>query len=117
MRGGEAAGADACGAQHGGRVCADGSFAIGAGDVDCFPGGGAAQDQAVDASQAWRDHVISVAGLESYMESVDIGSDKLHVTLSGNIYVQNRYTFVALTIMLRPYAPQVHGNIYRLLCA
>lgn len=63
MRGGEAAGADACGAQHGGCVCADGSFAIGAGDVDCFPGEGAVLDQAADASQAWRDHVIIVVGL------------------------------------------------------
>lgn len=60
MRGGEATCADAGGAQHGGRICADGSFAIGAGDVDRFPGEGAVLDQAADASQAWRNHVIIV---------------------------------------------------------
>lgn len=67
MRGGEATCADAGGAQHGGRICADGSFAIGAGDVDRFPGEGAVLNQAADASQAWRDHVIIVVvgrGLE-----------------------------------------------------
>lgn len=60
MRGSEATCADAGGAQHGGRICADGSFAIGAGDVDRFPAEGAILDQAADASQARRNHVIIV---------------------------------------------------------